>query len=220
MKSKILIYFFLISLLFGNMFFTTSCSSFESKNRETDKPGENVEEAKQDTTEAKNNYISMQEAVELVLAEAKKWNTDAEITEIENLYSINQEGLGTKWLITVVSRSTPPFQEGFGEEFFTGRRYIIEEGRISLDSDDSIIETFGLLDVKNVMDSPEAVKIAIENGSPEKWGAFSLFLGNEKDFEEYGKIVLNVFTVLMDEGAVTVKSTIIDPVSGQIIKVY
>ena len=76
------------------------------------------------------------------------------------------------------------------------------------------------LNIEDIIHSPEAVRIAIENGAPEKWEEFTLYLGNEKDFEEFGAIVLNVFTVSMGEEGIAVKGTVLDPQSAAIIKVY
>jgi hypothetical protein len=64
-----------------------------------------------DTREKK---VSAKDAVNLVLAEATKWQSDAEVVEIKNEFGIFGDGKGTTWLIYVISRSAPPTSSGYG----------------------------------------------------------------------------------------------------------
>ncbi len=224
MKKKVFLSIFLIIIMFLSALLLPSCTKEVSKELSDETKAKNevneTEEIKKDKSSSdQETLISMEKAANLVLTEAKTWKDDAEIIAIENTYGVNSKGLGDNWLITVVSRSTPPKEEGYSEEYHTGRRYAVKGGKVILNFDDKPTKTFDFFKIEEVINSEKAVKIAIENGAPED-ELFNFYLGRQQDCEEYGQIVLNVYTDIVENGDIVSKGVVLNPLTGDIIKVF
>lgn len=168
-----------------------------------------------DTREKK---VSAKDAVNLVLAEATKWQSDAEVVEIKNEFGIFGDGKGTTWLIYVISRSAPPTSSGYGKNYYVGRRYLVEDGKAKLNFDDDMYEVSSQPFPKDFIDSTEVIKIAQANGTP-KDDKYALYMGKKDDTEKYGKVVVNFHTLANENGKLVKKGVILDPVSKEVIEV-
>jgi hypothetical protein len=168
-----------------------------------------------DTREKK---VSAKDAVNLVLAEARKWRADAEVIEIRNEFGIAGDGKGTTWLISVISRSAPPTASGYGKDYYVGRRYVVEDGKAKLNFDDSMYQVSSQPFPKDFLDSTEAVKIAQANGAP-KDDKYALYMGRKDDTAKYGKVVMNFHTLVHENNKLVKKGVILDPVSKEVIEV-
>ncbi len=169
-----------------------------------------------DTRDAR---VSAKEAVDLVLAEAKKWQADAEVIEIRNEFDVFGDGKGNNWLISVISRSAPPVSEGYGENYCVGRRYVVKDGKAILNFSDTMYKVPSQPFPKDFIDSTEAIKIAQANGAP-KDDKYNLYLGREDDTVTYGKVVMNLHTLVSENSKLVKKGVILDPVSKEVLEVY
>ncbi|MEW6447432.1 MAG: hypothetical protein AB1426_05005 [Bacillota bacterium] len=167
--------------------------------------------------DTREKRVSLKDAVNLVLAEARKWRADAEVVEIRSEFGIFGDGKGTTWLISVISRSAPT-ASGYGKNYCVGRRYVVEDGKAKLNSDGEMYKVSSQPFPKDFLDSTEALKIAQANGAP-KDDKYALYLGRELDTAKYGKVVMNFHTLVNENGKLVKKGVILDPVSKEVIEV-
>lgn len=213
-KVKILSLLFIL-LIIG--IFVAACGESPARVKGEATPA--IEKAtKIEGTGANEKMVSAKDAVNLVMAEATKWQSDAEVVEIMNEFGIFGDGKGTTWLIYVISRTAPPTSSGYGKNYFVGRRYVVEDGKATLNFDDDMYEVSSEPFPKDFIDSTEAIKIAQANGTP-KDDKYALYMGKKDDTKKYGKVVLNLHTLVKENGKLVKKGVILDPVSKEVIEV-
>ncbi|MDH7578876.1 MAG: hypothetical protein QHH75_13915 [Bacillota bacterium] len=217
MKQVKILSLLLIMLIMGTIVAACGKSgSTRAKEEVTRRATEEITKIVGDDTREKR--VSAKEAVNLVLAEARKWQADAEVVEIRNEFGIFGNGKGTTWLIYVISRSAPPTTSGYGKDYYVGRRYVVEDGKAKLNFDDSMYKVSSQPFPKDFIDSTEALKIAQANGTP-KDDKYALYLGRKDDTEKYGKVVMNFHTLVNENSKLVKKGVILDPVSKEVIEV-
>ena len=105
MKQLKILSFLLILLIIG--IFVAACGESQARVK-GEAPPAMEKTTKIEGVDTCEKLVSAKEAVNLVLAEATKWQPDAEVVEINNEFGIFGDGKGTTWLIYVISRTAPP----------------------------------------------------------------------------------------------------------------
>ena len=95
---------------------------------------------------------------------------------------------------------------------------MVEDGKAKLNFDDEMYEVSSQPFPKDFIDSTEAIKIAQANGTP-KDDKYALYMGKKDDTKKYGKVVLNLHTLVKENGKLVKKGVILDPVSKEVIEV-
>ncbi len=206
----------LILLLMGTI--VAACGKSESTRAKQEVAGATEEVTKIVGDASREKRVSAKDAVNLVLAEARKWHADAEVVEIRNEFGIFGDGKGTSWLIYVISRSAPHMSSGYGKDYCVGRRYVVEDGIAKLNFDDSMYQVSPQPFPKDFIDSTEAIKIAQANGAP-KDDKYALYLGRKDDTSKYGKIVMNFHALVNQNNKFVKRGVVLDPLSKEIIEV-